>query len=61
MGLKQLCLSEATLCETNREDIPEGFIDGSVPADKSDRAEENEPEDGKAKVHTVVALRYEGS
>ena len=58
---QQLCLSEVTLCETNREDIPGGFIDGSVPADESDRAEEKEPEDGKAKVHTVPAVCYEGS
>lgn len=42
-----------------REDVPEGFIDGPVPAEEAHRGEEDEPQDGKTKVHTGHRVSYE--
>lgn len=40
-------------------DWPEGFIDGSEPAEEGAGREQDEPEDGQTEVHTCVCVSGE--
>lgn len=45
------------VCNANqRISVPEGLVDGSVPADEGHRGEEDEPKDGQTKVNTVLRV-----
>lgn len=38
-----------------KSSVPEGLVDGPVPADKGHRGEEDEPEDGQTKVDSICS------
>lgn len=42
-------------------DSPEGLVDGPVPAEEGAGSEEDEPENGEAKVHTIGRVSGEVS
>lgn len=61
-GLKVYEKSECKVCGRlgsksiiyiNDTSVPEGLVDGSVPADEGHGGEEDEPKDGQAKVNTI--------
>ena len=41
--------------------VPEGLVDGPVPADEGHRGEEDEPEDGQTEVNPVLSVCSEVS
>lgn len=44
----------------NNSDSLEGLVDGPVPAKEGAGREEDEPENGEAKIHTIVRISGKG-
>lgn len=54
------CLHDKTVT-SSPVSVPEGLVDGPVPADESHRGEEDEPEDGQTEVNTICCVCSEVS